>query len=102
MDGLKSNTSREKFKTDEVVMDFYLKFELLEKFYYKPLVGVVIRRGWNTSLRIIQDKVNKDNIDLVLSEIDDFVKPYQSSGTAENGTEVYNEVMKILNKIKNN
>ena len=68
MDGLKSNTSREKFKTDEVVMDFYLKFELLEKSYYKPLVGVVIRRCWNRSLRIIQDKVNKDNIDLVLSE----------------------------------
>lgn len=68
MDGLKSNTSREKFKTDEVVMNFYLKFELLEKSYYKPLVGVVIRRCWNTSLRIIQGKVNKDNIDLVLSE----------------------------------
>ena len=44
MNGLKSNTSREKFKTDEVAMDFYLKFELLEKSYYKPLVGVVIRR----------------------------------------------------------
>ena len=44
MDGLKSNASREKFKIDEGVMDFYLKFELLEKSYYKPLVGVVIRR----------------------------------------------------------
>lgn len=44
MDGLKSNTSREKFKTDEVVMYFYLKFELLEKSYYKLLAGVVIRR----------------------------------------------------------
>ena len=30
----------------------------------------------------------------------DFVKPYQSSGTAENGNEVYNEVMNILNNIK--
>lgn len=68
MDGLKSNTSTEKFKTDEVVMYFYLKFELLEKSYYKLLAGVVIRRYWNTCLRIIQDKVNKDNIDLVLSE----------------------------------
>lgn len=68
MDGLKSNTSTEKFKTDEVVMYFYLKFELFEKSYYKLLAGVVIRRCWNTSLRIIQDKVNKDNIDLVLSE----------------------------------
>lgn len=68
MDGLKSNTSTEKFKTDEVVMYFYLKFELFEKSYYKLLAGVVIRRYWNTCLRIIQDKVNKDNIDLVLSE----------------------------------
>ena len=32
----------------------------------------------------------------------DFVKPFQSSGTAENGNEVYNEVMDILYNIKNN
>jgi hypothetical protein len=31
---------------------------------------------------------------------DDFVKPYQSSGTTFNGLEVYNEVMDILNRIK--
>ena len=48
------------------------------------------------------DKINKENIDLVLSEIDDFVKHFQSSGTAENGNEVYNEVMDILYNIKNN
>lgn len=88
--------------TDDLAMDFYLKSELPEKSYYKSLAGVAIRGYRNTSLRIIQDKVNKNNIDLVLSEIDDFVKPYQSSGTAENGTEVYNEVMEILNSIKNN
>ena len=52
-------------------------------------------------LKIIEDKVNKENIDLVLSEIDDFVKPYQNSGAIENGNEVYNEVMTILTNIKN-
>ena len=86
--------------TDELAMNFYLKSDLPEKSYYKSLAGVAIRGYRNTSLKIIEDKVNKDNIDLVLSEIDDFVKPYQSNGTAENGNEVYNEVMNILNNIK--
>jgi hypothetical protein len=79
---------------------FYLKSDLPEKSYYKSLAGVAIRGYRNTSLKIIEDKVNKDNIDLVLSEINDFVTPYQSSGTAENGVEVYNEVMSMLNNIK--
>ena len=87
--------------TDELAMNFYLKSDLPEKSYYKSLAGVAIRGYRNTSLKIIEDKVNKDNIDLVLSEINDFVTPYQSSGTAENGIEVYNEVMQRLNDIKN-
>lgn len=87
--------------TDELAMNFYLKSALPEKSYYKSLAGVAIRGYRNTSLKIIEDRINKDNIDLVLSEIEDFVKPYQSSGTAENGNEVYNEVMNILNNIKN-
>ena len=86
--------------TDEMAMDFYLKSNLPEKSYYKSLAGVAIRGYRNTSLKIIEDRINKDNIDLVLSEIDDFVKPYQSSGTTSNGLEVYNEVMDILNRIK--
>ena len=86
--------------TDELAMNFYLKSNLPEKSYYKSLAGVAIRGYRNTSLKIIEDKVNNENIDLVLSEIDDFVKPYKSSGTTKNGNEVYNEVMKILNDIK--
>ncbi len=86
--------------TDEMAMDFYIKSNLPEKSYYKSLAGVAIRGYRNTALKIIEDRVNKDNIDLVLSEIEDFVKPYQSNGTASNGTEVYNEVMDILNRIK--
>lgn len=87
--------------TDELAMNFYLKSDLPEKSYYKSLAGVAIRGYRNTALKIVEDKVNKSNIDLVLSEIDDFVKSYQSSGTAENGNKVYNEVMQRLNRIKN-
>ena len=86
--------------TDDMAMNFYIKSNLPEKSYYKSLAGCAIRGYRNTCLKIIEDKVNKSNINLVLSEIDDFVKPYQSSGLADNGYEVYNEVMEILNNIK--
>ena len=88
--------------TDDMAMNFYLKSNLPEKSYYKSLAGVAIRGYRNTSLKIIEDRINKDNIDLVLSEISDFVTPQRSSGTASNGVEVYNEVMDILHKIKSN
>lgn len=84
---------------DELAMNFYLKSDLSEKTYYKSLAGVAIRDYKNTALKTIEDKVNKENIDLVLSEIDDFVKPYQNSDAAEN--EKYNEVMTIITNIKN-
>ncbi len=87
--------------TDELAMYFYLKSDLPELSYYKSLAGAAIRGYRNTCFKIIEDKVNKDNIDLVLSEINDFVKPHQSSGLASNGIEVYNEVMEILQEIKN-
>ena len=86
--------------TDDMAMNFYIKSNLPEKSYYKSLAGCAIRGYRNTCLKIIEDKVNKSNINLVLSEIDDFVKPFQSSGLADNGYEVYNEVMEILNNIK--
>ena len=86
--------------TDDIAMDLYLKSKLPEKSYYKSLIGCAIRGYKNTCLQIIKDKVNKDNIDLVLSEADDFVTPYRSDGTASNGIEVYEEVMKILTEIK--
>ena len=93
--------SNPKLVTDEMAMEFYLKSDLPEKSYYKSLVGCAIRGYRKTSFKIIEDKVNKENIDLVLSEINDFVTPYTSRGTASNGNIVYNEVMRKLNEIKN-
>lgn len=85
--------------TDELAMEFYLKSDLPEKSYYKSLVGCAVRGYRNTSLRIIKDKINKDNIDMVLNEIDDFTKPYSNENSHNN--EVLDEVMKLLYKIKN-
>jgi hypothetical protein len=88
--------------TDAMVMEFYKKSQLPEKSYYKALIGCAIRGYRNTCLEIIKDKVNSDNIDIVLSEAEDFVNPQSSSATGKNGNETYNEVMEILSEIKSN
>ena len=86
--------------TDELAMNFYLKSDLPEKSYFKSLAGVAIREYKNTALKMIEDKINKDNIDLVLSEIEDFTKPYQND--FDDTYTVYNEVMQKLQDIKEN
>lgn len=91
--------------TDELAMNFYLKSNLPDKEYYKSLAGVAIMGYRNTALMIIKDKINKDNITLALSEIENFIKSYQNKEIKkifENNSEVYNEVMGILNNIKQN
>ena len=86
--------------TDEMALDLYRKSKLPEIAYYKSLAGCAIRGYRNTCLEIIKDKVNKNNIDLVLSEIADFVSPYKDKENDAKDLEVFAEVMKILNEIK--
>ena len=88
--------------TDEIALDLYRKSKMPEKTYYKALAGLAIRGYKNTCIELIKDKINKENIDLVLSEFNDFVNSKNSSGTASNGNEVYEEVMTWLNEIKSN
>lgn len=85
---------------DEIAMELYLKSNMPEKTYYKALAGLAIRGYRETCIKLIKDRINKDNIDLVLSEINDFVNSKNSSGTASNGNEVYEEVITWLNEIK--
>lgn len=86
--------------TDDLAMDLYIKSDLPEKSYYKALIGCAIMGYRNTCLKLIRDKINKKNIDLVLSEINDFITPYKGSDTTKDGGKVYDEVMQYLNEIK--
>ncbi len=61
--------------TDDMAMEFYKKANLPEKSFYKSLAGCAVRGYRNTALKIIEDKVNINNIDLVISEVNDFLKP---------------------------
>ena len=86
--------------TDELAMHYYKISDLPEKSYFKSLAGCAIRGYKKTCMQIIKDKVNKDNIDLVISEINDFIEPFKNCFNDTNDTVVFNEVMKQLNKIK--
>lgn len=88
--------------TDEMAMQFYLKSELPEKSYFKAMAGCAVRGYIKTALKILEDKVNYNNIDLVLNEFRDFC-------TYKN-TEIFNEneleddikkVYELLLNIKN-
>ncbi len=86
--------------TDGLAMELYLKSTIPEKSYYKALVGLAIRGYINTAKKLIEDKVNKNNIDLVIDEIKDFVTRETSSGNPINGKECYREILNILYSIK--
>ena len=81
-------------------MDLYLKSDLPEKSYYKALIGCAVRGYKNTCFKIIKDKVNKNNIDIVLSEANNFIKPYKKDDNSNDKNEVLDEVLECLNEVK--
>lgn len=83
--------------TDELTMELYKKSNMPELTYYKTLSALAMKGCYNTCLEIIRDKVNKDNIDLVINDYEEFNKP----GHNENMNEtVYNKILEILKEIK--
>ena len=54
--------------TDELAMELYLKSTIPEKSYYKTMAGCAIRGRINTAKKILEDKINKDNIDTAIQE----------------------------------
>lgn len=87
--------------TDEMAMYFYEKADLPEESFYKSLAGCAIRGYRNTALRIIEDRVNSNNIDLVISEVDDFLRPgyyWDKRGNDEVIDEVYKRLLEIHSK----
>ena len=59
--------------TDEMALEFYKKSTIPEFAYYKAMAAVAVMNYKNTALQIFKDKVNKDNINVVLEEWHDFI-----------------------------
>ena len=59
--------------SDEMALHYYNISNIPEKSYYKALGAVSIMDYKKTAFQILRDKVNKDNIDEVLEEWNDFI-----------------------------
>lgn len=85
--------------TDEMAMEFYKKSNIPEKSYYKALGAVALMNYKNTALAILRDKVNKNNIDIVLEEWNDFIQN-GGDGNRINTNETIRLIDENLNDIK--
>lgn len=81
---------------DEYATELYEKSDLPEEVYFKTIAGCAARGYINTAKKIIREKLNKDNIDQVLVEYNEFVGRYAKVDS--NGVGI---IRTILNSIKN-
>lgn len=84
---------------DDLAMYFYKISNIPKKSYYKTLGVVTIMNYKNTAFTIIKDKVNKDNIDVVIDEWSDFISHGGKNDRKEINNFV-NEVDEYLKEIK--
>lgn len=90
---------------EEMVMDFYEKSDLPENTYYQCIVVMIYRKYVNVAKRIINDKVNKNNIDNCIKEFEKMISD-KHDGTEpifnyndlwDDAKEVYNILLEIKN-----
>lgn len=84
---------------DNKALYYYKISNIPEKSYYKALAVVSLMNYKNTAYEIIRDKVNKDNIEEVLSEWNDFIW-HDNKNDRKSKNELINEVESYLNEIK--
>ena len=75
--------------TDEMAFEFYKKSNISELSYYKALAAVSVMNYKNTAIQMFRDKVNRENIDIVLEEWNDFMSKGDRSKA--------NETVKMIN-----
>ena len=82
---------------DDLALYFYKMSNIPDKSYYKALGVASIMNYKNTALTILRDKVNKDNIDIVLEEWNDFIN---HGGKNDRSNETVNLIDEYLIEIK--
>ena len=84
---------------DELALHYYKISNIPEKSYYKALAAVSVMGYKNTALRIIKDKVNKNNIDEVLNEWNDFIN-HGGKNDRKDAIDLVNEIHNKLYSMK--
>lgn len=87
--------------TDELALELFYKSDLPEKSYFKTLAGYTVRGHINAAKEIIRQKVNESNIELAISEFEDFYTP-KNNKIVDESYKTESEIYKILLKIKQN
>ncbi len=83
---------------DKMTLDLYKKSNMPEKTYFESIAALAMRGCYETALEIIKDKVSEDNIDIVIEEYNNFLKPWHEGYI---NYDVYNKVKENLEEIKN-
>ncbi len=84
---------------DELALHFYKISKIPEKSYYKALGVVSIMNYKKTAYAIFKDKVNKNNIDEVLEEWNDFIS-HGNKNDRKNINELVREIENYLYEVK--
>lgn len=85
---------------DDLSLHFYKISNIPEEAYYKALGVVSIMNYRKTACAILKDKVNKNNIDKVLEEWNDFIS-HGGKSDRKDINELVKDVDKYLNEFKN-
>lgn len=85
---------------DNVAMKLYLNSTLPEISYFKAMTACAICGYINTAIKVCNDKVNKENVNIAISEFEDFCERREKEHYFTNT--LYIESVKILyDKLKN-
>ncbi len=84
---------------DELALHFYKISKIPEKSYYKALGAVSIMNYKQTAYAIFRDKVNKNNIDQVLEEWNDFIL-HGNKGDRKDINALVKEIENYLYEVK--
>ena len=84
---------------DKLALHFYQISNIPEKSYYKALGVVSIMNYKKTAYAILKDKVNKNNIDIVLEEWNDFIS-HGNKSDRKDANNLVKEITKYLYEIK--
>lgn len=79
---------------DNFAMELYAKSELPEISYFKAMTACAICGYINTALKVCEDKVNKENVDIAISELENFCQRrkdenYENDFLKENNVKKY-------------
>ena len=84
---------------DDFAMELYLNSSLPEKSYFICIAVCAICGYINTALRVCEDKVNKENVDIAIYEFEEFCKRKEEENYIKNCFEIEN-VKILFDKLK--